>query len=544
MPFHPAIASLFRVPRWASAWSALMAVTLAMALAGPLRAELGDRLLMLAPRDGEDGDQFGTSVALDETTVLVAADHKDENVTNSGTVYVLDAVTGNTLRKLTAADAAADDYFGFEVAVSGDTALLGAPFRDEAGQDVGAAYVFDVAAGNERWKLTADDGAAGDRFGFSVAIDGSAAVVGAPSANNAGVAYVFDADSGEQRFRLSLDNPVENDGFGASVAIDGNRAIVGAFGDDERGTDAGAAYVFDVTTGSQLRKLVASDGASLDLFGLSVDALGDVVVVGSPGAANEHGVFSGAAYVFDLATGSQLWRFSPEDGDFADHFGWSVAVSGQRVVVGSPDDDDIAEDAGAAYVFDLSTGRQLAKLTATDGELEDEAGWDVDVFQDRALAGAPFGVNDGVISGVAHLFDVSGAPPALQAGDADQDWDFDQLDLVRVQVAAKYLTGQPATWGDGDWDGAPGGAPGDPPQGNGLFDQLDIVAAQLAGLYLSGPYAAAPLDRAPVAVPEPSSWVLTLLGTIALLPTACKVRQALAVQTGLPPSSTPFTGAA
>jgi hypothetical protein len=78
----------------------------------------------------------------------------------------------------------------------------------------------------------------------------------------------------------------------------------------------------------------------------------------------------------------------------------------------------------------------------------------------------------------------------LQPGDADQDLDFDQVDLVLVQQVAKYLTGQPATWGEGDWNAAPGGKPGQPPQGNGLFDQADIIAALSAGVYLTGPYAA------------------------------------------------------
>jgi hypothetical protein len=85
---------------------------------------------------------------------------------------------------------------------------------------------------------------------------------------------------------------------------------------------------------------------------------------------------------------------------------------------------------------------------------------------------------------------VTAPPPQLQAGDANQDLKFDQLDLVQVQIAAKYLTGQDATWGDGDWNGAPGGSPGSPPSGNGLFDQLDIVAAQSGGKYLTGPYSA------------------------------------------------------
>ena len=78
----------------------------------------------------------------------------------------------------------------------------------------------------------------------------------------------------------------------------------------------------------------------------------------------------------------------------------------------------------------------------------------------------------------------------LQPGDADQDLDFDQMDLIRVQQAAKFLTGQAATWGEGDWDGAPGGEPGNPPTGDGLFDQIDVIAALGAGKYLTGSYAA------------------------------------------------------
>jgi hypothetical protein len=87
-------------------------------------------------------------------------------------------------------------------------------------------------------------------------------------------------------------------------------------------------------------------------------------------------------------------------------------------------------------------------------------------------------------------FDILTLPDTpLQPGDANQGFDFDQLDLVKVQQAAKYLTGQTATWGEGDWDGAPGGAPDFPPRGNGVFDQLDLLAALVAGVYLTGPYA-------------------------------------------------------
>ena len=81
-------------------------------------------------------------------------------------------------------------------------------------------------------------------------------------------------------------------------------------------------------------------------------------------------------------------------------------------------------------------------------------------------------------------------PIPLQAGDADQDLDFDQIDLVQVQISGKYLSGRPATWGEGDWNAAPGGSAGRPPRGDGLFNQLDILVAQVADIYLTGPYAA------------------------------------------------------
>jgi outer membrane protein assembly factor BamB len=88
------------------------------------------------------------------------------------------------------------------------------------------------------------------------------------------------------------------------------------------------------------------------------------------------------------------------------------------------------------------------------------------------------------------------AAPMLLPGDADQDLDFDQFDLIKVQVAAKYLTSQPATWGEGDWNGGPGGSPGDPPRGDGVFDNHDIIAALNTGVYATGPYSATTLSAA------------------------------------------------
>ena len=112
-----------------------------------------------------------------------------------------------------------------------------------------------------------------------------------------------------------------------------------------------------------------------------------------------------------------------------------------------------------------------------DGLLDEVSIWDEALTAEQ--------IQDIMTNGV-----LTDGAPRLKPGDADQDLDFDQLDLVRVQIAAKYLTGQAATWGEGDWNGAPGGKQGEPPAGDGVFDQLDIIGALSAGVYLTGPYAA------------------------------------------------------
>ena len=131
-----------------------------------------------------------------------------------------------------------------------------------------------------------------------------------------------------------------------------------------------------------------------------------------------------------------------------------------------------------------------------DGSINSGTNWTIHTRESSGEQGV---LADEFPGPVAPYLEVTVTPGVarLQAGDADQDLDFDQLDLVKVQVAAKYLTGEAATWGDGDWDGAPGGTPGNPPAGNGFFDQLDIVSALAPGHYLTGPYAALTPDGKP-----------------------------------------------
>jgi len=157
--------------------------------------------------------------------------------------------------KLTASDAQTADFFGDSVAVSGDTAVVGADLEDAGGDDAGAAYVFQRDQGGvDNWgevrKLTASDAQAGDRFGIRVAASGDTAVVGAylESAGGefAGAAYVFQrneggADNWGEAKKLTASDAQAGAVFGFSVAVSGDTAVVGAPSESEAGSVAGAA---------------------------------------------------------------------------------------------------------------------------------------------------------------------------------------------------------------------------------------------------------------------------------------------------------------
>ncbi|MDY7107187.1 MAG: hypothetical protein SYC29_00985 [Planctomycetota bacterium] len=321
------------------------------------------------------------------------------------------------IHRLTADDAEDLDFFGSSVSVSGAIAVVGARLDDDACPDnpycdSGAAYVFDATTGEQLHKLTADDAEGGDWFGSSVCVSGDIIVVGACGDNVAtGCAYVFDSTTGEQLHALLANDGAVEDWFGASVFVSGNIIVIGADSDDDAGAYSGAAYVFDATTGEQLHKLTAVDASLGDFFGVSVSLSANTIAVGATGD-DQAGENAGAAYVFDATTGEQLHKLTAVDGEEDDWFGASVSVSGSTVVVGAHCDDHEVTDAGAAYVFDATTGEQLYKLTAHDPELEDYFGLSVAIHGDTVVVGALYDdaawPEDPVCdSGAAYVFDAS-----------------------------------------------------------------------------------------------------------------------------------------
>jgi FG-GAP repeat/PEP-CTERM motif len=260
----------------------------------------------LLASDGAALDRFGRCVAISGNTVIIGANRDDDNGTNSGSAYIFknDGSGWAQVAKLTASDAAQEDEFGISVAISGNTAIVGASATDDAGSKSGSAYVFenDGSGWAQVAKLTASDAAQEDEFGISVAISDGVAIVGAEHNDDDGAAYIFSDDGSgwAQVAKLAASDASTDDYFGTAVSISGNTAIVGAEGDDDLGDESGSAYVFrnDGATWYELGKLTASDGAAVDKFGHSVAVDGSMIVVGSI-FDDDKGAYSGSAYTFD-----------------------------------------------------------------------------------------------------------------------------------------------------------------------------------------------------------------------------------------------------
>ncbi len=387
----------------------------------------------LTASDGKANDEFGYSVAMDGDTIVVSA-RGDNSDRGSAYVFTRESGVWKQVAKLTASDAAADDEFGYSVAVDGDTIVVGAYQDDDNGSSSGSAYVFtksggvwgkDPVSGTDRVetaKLTASDAVADDRFGYSVAVDGDTIVVGAyqddDNGSSSGSAYVFtksggvwgkDPVSGTDRVetaKLTASDAAGFDYFGFSVAVDGDAIVVGARG---ASITNGAAYVFskpdtDWASSNTAARLTASDGAAGDQFGAAVAVYEDTVVVGASRRDRE----TGSAYVFSRpntgwADSNTAAGLTASDGAVGDYFGFSVAVDGKTIVVGAYQDNDNGLQSGSAYVFSKpasggwATATGTAKLTASDGAANDEFGNSVAVDGESVMVGAPGGGNSGSI---------------------------------------------------------------------------------------------------------------------------------------------------
>jgi len=382
----------------------------------------------LIPNDGSSEDFFGYSVALSGDTAVIGAFKDDDPIlgVDAGSAYVFtrSEKVWRQQAKLTAMDGAADDTFGGNVVISGDTIVIGAMRDDDIGEDSGSAHVYTRSKGiwSHQTKITAANGAKGDAFGQSLALAGDTLIIGTPrddSNNNedgkdTGSVYVFTriGTSWQQQAKLTADDGAAGDLFGISVALSGDTILVGADLHDAIAPNAGAVYVYTRTgnTWSQQAKLTAADGGETDIFGVRVALSGDTALISARRDDDDvMGVDAGSAYVFSRSgtTWHQQEKLTAPDGIADDRFGRSVAVFGDTALVGAMFRDDKGENSGSAYLFKRYGENWMykAKLTADDGAANDVFGWSVAISGDTAIISANRDDDNGNESGSVYIFE-------------------------------------------------------------------------------------------------------------------------------------------
>ena len=415
------------------------------------------------PYDTSVDDYFGWKVAISGNCAIVGAPGEDDaGGLQSGKVYIYNVSTGALLLTLdnpNAYSTSAGDQFGFSVAISGNYAIVGANFEDDAGGASSAkAYIFRVndlidasqleqisftngvqfnfqsdklfqrahSAGNLIQTLNnpnAYSTSAGDQFAKSVAISGNYAIVGAHLEDDAagggsGKAYIYNVTTGALLF--TLDNPnaystSANDNFGYSVAISGNYAIVGAYNEDDAGGTSGRAYIYNVTTGTLqfvLNNPNAYSTSDFDQFGNSVAISGNYAIVGALGEDDAGGSGSGKAYIYNVTTGALLYTLNNPNAystSANDIFGQSVAISSNYAIVGAYFEDDTGgSGSGKAYIYDVTTGSLLFTLDNPNVAAGDNFGYSVAIDGNYAIIGANLATVGGAASsGMAYIYDVT-----------------------------------------------------------------------------------------------------------------------------------------
>ena len=302
--------------------------------------------------------------------------------------------------ELTGSDGAAGDLFGDSVAISGNTMAVGAPHHKVGSNtEQGAVYVFTMptsgwAGATQTAELTASDGAEDDLLGWSVAISGDTVIAGAPShavKGGRGAAYVFTMPvsgwrNAPQTAELTDSSAGAND-FGWSVAVAGETAVVGApFNTVEGNFEQGAIYEFTMPAAgwadmTQTAELTAAGGVKDDHLGYSVAVAGETIVAGAPIHKVGSNNLQGIAYVYTMPAlgwedATQNAELTASDGGERDGFGGAIAVSGDTVVVGATGHKVGANpEQGAVYEYTMPTSgwinapHQTAELTASDGAI-------------------------------------------------------------------------------------------------------------------------------------------------------------------------------
>jgi hypothetical protein len=382
-----------------------------------------DRITQIAQLLGEEyNGEFGYAVAFSGDTLAVGDPYDNQNGDESGSVTIIQSESyghWNKVTRLMPSDAEAGIRFGTDVAISGDRAVVGAPFDNDFGENSGSIYIFERDQGGDNaWgqvaKLTASDAYTNDQYGWAVAVDGDTVVAGAYTKTYGGRVYIYERDAGGpgqwgETAQLNPDPPGFQACFGESLDLDRRLLAVGAYGG---GDYAGYVYVFQhlEQTGQwqRLTRFRAADTYAYHYFGFSV-ALDDwTILAGAPGVEG----LAGAAYIFSADPAQpDVWteqaRLVASDGAYGDYLGLELDLSGAIALVGAPAHENAS---GAVYIYSRDEGGpdswgEVTHLQGSDSLPGDQFGNGTAIQGYLALAGSP----GSALHGSVYLFDLN--PP-------------------------------------------------------------------------------------------------------------------------------------
>jgi hypothetical protein len=397
---------------------AILLITSHFAAALPIQPE---RIAQIAKlNDGIYSQAFGASVAISGDTIAIGdpADSQLGGEVGAVTIYQSDPQGGwLEIAHITPSVVAEGMRFGSHVALSGDRLVVGAPGGLALANQAGSAYIYERnQGGSNAWgevvRLTASDVPYTDNYGWGIATSGNTVVIGAYTRPMGGKVYIYERDAGGpgawgETAQLLPDEPGFQACFGVSVDLDEDLLAIGAYGG---GDYAGYVYVFQrVPSTNQWQRLTrfrAADTYAYHYFGYSVALENWTILTGAPGADS----LTGSAYIFTSdpsqpGTWTEQIKLSASDGAFQDYFGIELALSGEHAWIGAPLH---ANRAGTAYVFDRNypgEGQwgEEASIAGNDTLEGDEFGYWVDIEGQIAVAGSPGNAPTGSV----YLFDLN-----------------------------------------------------------------------------------------------------------------------------------------
>ncbi len=316
--------------------------------------ETGNMDKVYANPSPNDGDNFGVSVFSSGNSILVGAFLDDTGAVNAGAAHLIDLETGGLQKTFLNPNPGEHEWFGYSVAAAGNSFFVGALKDHDAGNEAGAVHRFDGGTGDFVETILSPSPQAGDHFSRGLALLGDDVLVGVTGDNaggdNSGAAYLFNGTTSGIAETFLNPSPNDDDNFGVSVTQVGENILIGSFLDDTDAMNAGIAYLLNAETGGVIHTFHNPTPESTDWFGHTVAAVGNNVLISAP-YDHSDGNLGGAAYLFDGETGGLLHSFLNPTPASDDLFGYSLAAFGNDILISAHKDDTGAVNAGSVYLF-------------------------------------------------------------------------------------------------------------------------------------------------------------------------------------------------